>query len=248
MLYEVLHPTTAAVAATYRRDYYAGRPAVTINRYGEGHAIYVGALGRGDLYGPLVEWAVRLTGLPRPPVAAAGVEIVERRQGARRLIFVLNHTEQAQSVGLPGRFTDLLTGASDGRRSHHPGAARSSGAGRVCPAGIGFSVMCALRSQRFITRSLTALMLLLLAGCSAPPPPMPTPEAIPTMPSLQPCASRSSAAAARSVTSGSIYCPKSGRRSRSQSARARVNAASTTACVRIISYSLSFCPIRSPSR
>jgi len=112
VLYEVLHPTTAAVAATYRRDYYAGRPAVTINRYGEGHAIYVGALGRGDLYGPLVEWAVRLTGLPRPPVAAAGVEIVERRQGARRLIFVLNHTEQAQSVGLPGRFTDLLTGAA----------------------------------------------------------------------------------------------------------------------------------------
>ena len=43
--------------------------------------------------------------------------------------------------------------------------------------------------------------------------------------------------------------PKSGRRSRSQSARlARVSAASTTTGVRIISYNLKFCLIRSPSR
>ncbi len=46
--------------------------------------------------------------------------------------------------------------------------------------------MFALRSQRVITRGLTALVLLMLAGCSSPPPPMPTPEATPTMPSVQP--------------------------------------------------------------
>jgi beta-galactosidase len=112
VLCEVLQPTTATVVATYRRDYYAGRPAITANRWGQGYAIYIGALGQEDLYGPLIEWALRLAALSLPAAAAEGVEIVERWQGPQRLIFVLNHTDQVQKIELPGHFGDLLTGAS----------------------------------------------------------------------------------------------------------------------------------------
>jgi beta-galactosidase len=112
VLCEVLQPTTATVVATYRRDYYAGRPAVTANRWGQGYAIYIGALGQEDLYGPLLEWALRLAALPLPTAAPGGVELVERWQGPQRLIFVLNHTDEMQQIVLPGRFFDLLTGTS----------------------------------------------------------------------------------------------------------------------------------------
>jgi len=44
--------------------------------------------------------------------APAGIEIAERRQGGQRLLFLLNHTDQAQEVALNDSYVNLLDGAA----------------------------------------------------------------------------------------------------------------------------------------
>jgi beta-galactosidase len=110
-LCDVLQPRGAEVVAHYTQDYYAGRPAITLHRAGSGQVVYVGSLGGSALYGVLAPWLLELAGV-RPLLAAPdGVEIGERWQGDRRLLFVLNHSRQAQSVALDGRYRNLIDGA-----------------------------------------------------------------------------------------------------------------------------------------
>ena len=42
---DLLHPTCATVVAIYEHDYYAGSPAITLNHYGTGYALYMGVFG-----------------------------------------------------------------------------------------------------------------------------------------------------------------------------------------------------------
>jgi beta-galactosidase len=46
VLCDILHPTSATIVARYTHDYYAGEPAITINQYGKGQAVYIGAVGK----------------------------------------------------------------------------------------------------------------------------------------------------------------------------------------------------------
>ena len=117
---DVLKPNDATVVARYSQDYYTGKPAITLNRFGQGQVVYVGALGveaqaqaNGvPLYEALADWLFDLVGVQPILAVPAGVEVTERWQGDKRLLFVLNHTGQAQEVALEGRFTDLLGGSA----------------------------------------------------------------------------------------------------------------------------------------
>lgn len=112
VLCDILQPKGAEIAAVYTQDYYAGKPAITIHSVGQGKVIYVGAVGGGDLYATLIAWLANLAGAE--PIAGAvvptGVELAERWQGDRRLLFVLNHTTHTQPVILTEPVTDLLNG------------------------------------------------------------------------------------------------------------------------------------------
>jgi beta-galactosidase len=108
---DVLEPGSAAVVARYGLDYYAGKPAITVNRFGQGQTVYVGALGDARLYQALVDWLLDLAGVPPLlPAPLEGVEVAERWQGERRLLFVLNHTNQERQVSLDRPYTNLLGG------------------------------------------------------------------------------------------------------------------------------------------
>jgi beta-galactosidase len=89
---DVLKPNGAAVVARYTQDYYAGKPAITLNRFGQGQVVYVGTLGDAPLYEALVGWLLDLAGVQPLLTAPEGVEVTERWQGDQRLLFVLNHT------------------------------------------------------------------------------------------------------------------------------------------------------------
>ncbi len=111
--FDVLRPTTSQALARYQAGYFSGSPAVTLNHFGKGQAVYVGALGDDNLHDTLLDWAVDaaqcfLQHSPRPP----GVEATERWQGDRRLLFLLNHTGESQEVLLNQPCVDLLSGAS----------------------------------------------------------------------------------------------------------------------------------------
>jgi len=51
-----------------------------------------------------------LTGVEPLLETPTGVEVTERWQGERRLLFVLNHLEQQQKIELNMRYTNLLDG------------------------------------------------------------------------------------------------------------------------------------------
>ena len=106
---DVLVPTTARVVGRYTRDYYAGRAAVTIKAHGDGQVVYVGTMGEADLYRAIMRWALDLAGIEPLLEAPPGVEIAERWQGEQRLLFVLNHTDQAQDLALGKDYQELIS-------------------------------------------------------------------------------------------------------------------------------------------
>ncbi len=108
---DVLEPKGAKIVATYCDDYYAGKPAITLNRWGKGQVVYVGVLGDGRVYDELAGWFCDLAAVRPLLDAREGIEVTERWQGDRRLLFVLNHTGSEQPVALDGRYLDLFDGS-----------------------------------------------------------------------------------------------------------------------------------------
>jgi beta-galactosidase len=109
----VLHAESAEALASYGGEFYAGTPAVTVNRFGEGEAYYLasrnGQRFLSDLYGAL---AKRL-GLRRVIEAELpeGATAQLRTDGEREFVFLLNFAPDERRVGLGGaEFVDLVTG------------------------------------------------------------------------------------------------------------------------------------------
>jgi beta-galactosidase len=109
---DILKPNNATVVARYTQDYYAGKPAITLNQFGQGQVLYVGTLGDHRLYDPLANWLLDLSRIQPILTAPNGVEVTERWQGEQRLLFVLNHSNEVQNVNLDSQYVDFLNGAS----------------------------------------------------------------------------------------------------------------------------------------
>ncbi|MFI9760129.1 beta-galactosidase [Streptomyces sp. NPDC051963] len=111
LVFELVFPRGAETVATYGTDFYAGTPAVTRHRHGEGEAWYVATA----LDQPGVDWVVRriLTrhGLLGPYAGHPGLETATRAApDGTRLLFLLNHTPDAAHLTAHTSATDLLTG------------------------------------------------------------------------------------------------------------------------------------------
>ncbi|MES5818516.1 beta-galactosidase [Streptomyces sp. RG80] len=111
LVFEIVQLRGAETVATYGTDFYAGIAAVTRNRYGLGEGWYVATaldqpgvdqvvrrvLSRHDLIGPYIEHK--------------GLEAATRiAPDGTRLLFLLNHTEEAAHLKACTSATDLLTG------------------------------------------------------------------------------------------------------------------------------------------
>jgi beta-galactosidase len=108
VLCDILKPTSATVVAQYRKDYYAGKPAITVNQYGAGRVVYIGALGDGQLYDHLAAWLLNSIDVSNGLRAPTGVEVTQRTQGDKKLHFVLNHTNSPQTIHLESHYTNLI--------------------------------------------------------------------------------------------------------------------------------------------
>jgi beta-galactosidase len=110
---DLVHTETAAVAATYGSDFYAGRPALTVNRLGQGQAWYIAARSEQDFltdfYGKLAEPLKLRKALDTPP--PQGVSACVRTDGQREFLFLLNFDASESVVSLGRRrCRDVLTG------------------------------------------------------------------------------------------------------------------------------------------
>ena len=113
LLCDRIHPAGAAVLAAYGSDFYAGEPAVTVNRFGNGKAYYLAtALDPDALSGFLAKLCADKKIAPPLPNLPPGVEVMPRvSPNGETLLYVLNHTAEPVTWPLPNaNFTDLLTG------------------------------------------------------------------------------------------------------------------------------------------
>jgi len=112
--FDVIDPTTADTLATYGKGYYAGKVAVTENRYGKGSVVYVGTeFSSKTAYWKLVGYLASQLGLELGPHLPEGVELASREKAGRKILFLINYTEKSQTVNLKQRFENALTGTSE---------------------------------------------------------------------------------------------------------------------------------------
>jgi beta-galactosidase len=112
--FALIHAESAQVLATYAGDFYAGRPALTLNRYGQGQAYYIAARPEAQF---LDDFTTHLAGSLRlrralPADLPAGVTAQLRENEQHRFIFVMNFNPSPVRVALgEGAYTALLAGA-----------------------------------------------------------------------------------------------------------------------------------------
>jgi beta-galactosidase len=119
---DVVRAETAEVVATYGRDFYAGEPAITVNRFGKGEAWYVAAAGADDglldaFHGALARARKLKRALPDCELPA-GVTAQVRQSKAGRFIFVINFNNAPATLAFTKARRDLCTGrAVSGRKT-----------------------------------------------------------------------------------------------------------------------------------
>ena len=108
---DLIQPTDECqILGTYAQDFYAGRPAITMNQFGEGRAIYVGTMSSLPFYHDLVTWLRQLCGLSPLLRVPDQIEVSMRTRGDYRIYFLLNHHSQQVHVQFFKPVRDCLTG------------------------------------------------------------------------------------------------------------------------------------------
>jgi beta-galactosidase len=111
--FALIHAEGAQVLATYGSDFYAGRPALTVNHYGKGKAYYMASRNGDDFlsafYGKLADDLKLLRALPVD--LPGGVTAQLRTDGENKFVFVMNFNNAPVTVPLgKGSYQNLVTG------------------------------------------------------------------------------------------------------------------------------------------
>jgi beta-galactosidase len=106
---DILQPAGAEVVGSYTTGEHAGKAAVTINTFGKGKAVYVGADLDATSLASVLRTITASAGVQTAIEVPSGVEMTVRKSGDKEWIFLLNHTSVAQTVTIAKPFTDLLT-------------------------------------------------------------------------------------------------------------------------------------------
>jgi beta-galactosidase len=111
---QLITAKAAQVLGQYENDFYAGTAAVTQNDYGTGHAYYIGPRTGRDLLNKLYDGLPVVQALTSEQLAApnAAVSIQTRQGEAGTFVFIMNFSEQAQTVTLKQALVDAETGAA----------------------------------------------------------------------------------------------------------------------------------------
>lgn len=108
-------PRGAEKVAWYEDRHMEEYAALTRNRHGAGWAYYLGTIvGEDAFYDALVAELVARAGVEVPLAPPKGVEASVREGEGRKLLFLLNHTEEAVTVPTPEGKRELLGGAVTG--------------------------------------------------------------------------------------------------------------------------------------
>lgn len=111
LMCDLIHPNKVKVLATYASEFYAGTPAITENKYGEGKAWYVGTKLRHQGLTQLFNHIILEANIESLVVNADKLEVTKRvTDDGKELYFILNMSNEEQV--LPSKFegyTNILT-------------------------------------------------------------------------------------------------------------------------------------------
>lgn len=111
---ELIHLEGAEALGDYGSDFYAGRPALTVNRFGQGHAYHLATRVKDpEFYVQLYRAVASRAGLTRTLDTAlpTGVSAQSRTDGVHDYVFIHNFSGREQEVLLDGRkYTNMETG------------------------------------------------------------------------------------------------------------------------------------------
>ena len=114
-LCELIHAESASVLATYGRDFYAGRPALTVNQFGQGRAYYVAARLDSNFQDDFAGVLAKKLGLRTPLDAKLpdGLSVQVRSDGTHDFVFLMNFLPGENSVDLGNDdLEDLIDGGT----------------------------------------------------------------------------------------------------------------------------------------
>ena len=107
---DLIEPKGCQVLATYSKDFYAGKPAITMNTFGLGKAVYIGTQSHQHFYHDLVAWLRNMTGLHPLLKVPENIEVSMREREGSRVYFLLNHQSSPVRVQFYKPMHDFLTG------------------------------------------------------------------------------------------------------------------------------------------
>jgi len=107
---DLIETNGCQVLATFSKDFYAGRPAMTMNTFGLGKAIYLGTTSQQDFYYDLVAWLRNLCLLQPLLKVPDSVEVSLRQNAETKIFFLLNHQSTPVRITFYKPMHDFLSG------------------------------------------------------------------------------------------------------------------------------------------
>ena len=109
---DIIEPAECQVLSTYAKDFYAGKPAMTLNTFGLGKAVYFGTFSHQHFYYDLVTWLRQLCGLHPLLKVPETIEISMRQKDGENVFFVLNHQNSSVRLHFYKPIHEYLSGQS----------------------------------------------------------------------------------------------------------------------------------------
>ncbi len=111
VLCDLIHTTSADVLASYSEDFYAGRPALTVNQFGEGKAYYIASRNEdnflSDFYKTIVNDVDIESVLDRK--LPSGVTATIRADEENKYIFIMNYTAEDKEILLTEKYNSIIS-------------------------------------------------------------------------------------------------------------------------------------------
>jgi beta-galactosidase len=107
---DLIEPKGCQILAVFAKDFYAGRPAMTMNTFGLGKAIYIGTMSHQHFYNDIVGWLRQLCSLQPLLKVPENIEVSMREKEGTRVYFLLNHQNSPVRIQFYKPMHDFLTG------------------------------------------------------------------------------------------------------------------------------------------
>jgi beta-galactosidase len=107
---DLIEPKGCQILAVYSKDFYSSKPAITMNTFGLGKAIYIGTQSHQHFYQDLVAWLRNMGGLHPLLKVPENIEVSMREKEGTRIYFLLNHQNSPVRIQFYKPMHDFLTG------------------------------------------------------------------------------------------------------------------------------------------